>query len=372
MRAQIIAGGGLAGAAAACALAQAGRTVRVLERSTGPTDKVCGDFLSSEAQHYLAQLGLDVAGLGGHPITRVRLVRGARVREARLPFRGLGLSRRILDEALLRHAAAAGAEVARGVSVDRLSPEIDFLATGKHDLRIGGRKPATTPEDLVGFKTYLELGSTQRDALADAVEVILFADGYAGLQQVGNGRANLCLLIHRDHLRHAGGTWTALLEDLRRGSPHLHGRLTGARMLLARPLAIARVPYGFIHRPDAAESVFRLGDQACVIPSFAGDGMAMALHSAALAVRCHLRGMPAAAYHRQLSRDVAGPIRRAGALYRIGQWRIGRWAPGQALLIHALRLSPGLLTHAAAATRIAEAAWLHGGATPAHPTVAVP
>lgn len=354
MTPQVIAGGGLAGAAAACGLAQAGRPVTVLERTTLATDKVCGDFLSSEAQHYLARLGLDPTALGGHPIDRVRLVRGALAIEARLPFRGLGLSRRVLDEALLRHAAAAGAQVRRGVAVERLSPSISFLATGKHDLRGDGRKLLTPPEELVGFKTYLDFSPAQRDALGSAVEVILFADGYAGLQLVEAGRANLCLLIHRDHLMRAGGTWPALLDDLRRLSPHLHARLSGATMLLARPLAIARVPYGFIHRPEAAETVFRLGDQACVIPSFAGDGMAIALHSAALAVRCHLRGVPPAEYHRLLRRDVARPIRRAGALYRIGRWR-----PGQALLMQALQLSPRLLARAAAATRITEAAWLH-------------
>jgi flavin-dependent dehydrogenase len=353
MTPQFIAGGGLAGAAAACALAQAGRAVTVLERSSGPTDKICGDFLSSEAQHYLTRLGLNLAALGGHSIDLVRLVRGTRIVTARLPFRGLGLSRRVLDEAVLHHAEAAGAQIRRGVTVDRLSTAIGFLATGKHDLRTAARKLAVAPEELVGFKTYLRLSPSQQDALAHAVEMILFADGYAGLQLVEGGRANLCLLIHRDHLMRTGGTWPALLDDLRRLSPHLHARLSGATALLARPLAIARVPYGFLHCPEPAETAFRLGDQACVIPSFAGDGMAMALHSAALAVRCHLNGIPPAEYHRLLHRDVARPIRRAGALYRLG-----RWAPGQALLMQALRLSPGLLARAAAATRIAEAAWL--------------
>ncbi len=42
-------------------------------------------------------------------------------------------------------------------------------------------------------------------------------------------------------------------------------------------------------------------------------------------------------------------------------YRIGRWALEQMLLIPRLRLSPSLLVRAAAATRIAEAAWLHGG-----------
>ena len=46
MRAVLVIGGGLAGAAAAVHLAGAGRDVCLLERTTGPHDKVCGEFLS--------------------------------------------------------------------------------------------------------------------------------------------------------------------------------------------------------------------------------------------------------------------------------------------------------------------------------------
>jgi flavin-dependent dehydrogenase len=349
----LIAGGGLAGAAAACALAKAGHRVRVLERSTGPADKICGDFLSVEAQHYLHRLGLDPLALGGHPITRVRVARGTRIAEAALPFQGLGLSRRVLDEALLHHAATCGADIRRGETVTRLTPDIRFLATGKHDLRAAPRRPRTQPEPLVGFKTYLRLSASAQTALTGTVEIILFADGYAGLQLVEGGVANLCLLTHRDRLAHAGGTWPALLEDLQRGSPHLSARLQSATALLARPLCIARVPYGFIHPATHGETAFRLGDQACVIPSFTGDGMAMALHSAALAVNCHLDGRRPEDYHRLLRRDVTGPIVRAGALYRAG-----RSATGQAMLMAALRAWPGLLRLAAAATRLPEPTWM--------------
>src|SRR3712207_8011643 len=45
-------------------------------------------------------------------------------------------------------------------------------------------------------------------------------------------------------------------------SPHLARRLDGAEPLLDRPLAIARVPYGFRHRASPGETLFRLGDQA--------------------------------------------------------------------------------------------------------------
>ena len=53
-----VAGGGLAGAAAASRLALAGRRVVLFERERGPHDKVCGEFLSGEAAAELTALGL--------------------------------------------------------------------------------------------------------------------------------------------------------------------------------------------------------------------------------------------------------------------------------------------------------------------------
>ncbi len=352
MTALVIAGGGLAGAAAACELARAGAKVVVLERSTEPSHKICGEFLSTEAQHYLGRLGVDPLALGGHLIDRVRLVRRADIVEAQLPFRGVGLSRFVLDEALLDHATAVGAEVRRGVTVGEISADIRFLATGKHDLRGVRRETREEPEDLVGFKMYLRLQSAQLAALAGVVEVVLFDGGYAGLQRVEDGRVNLCLLIHRRRLAELGGIGE-LLAALSRENLHLRGRLEGAERLLSRPLTIARVPYGFVHQAQEGETLFRLGDQACVIPSFSGDGMSMALHSAALAVRFQLAGASPATFHRQLRRDVERPIRRAMQLYRFG-----RSVAGQIILLRAVRLWPGLLRQVAHATRVPSEAWL--------------
>ncbi|MBN8908698.1 MAG: FAD-dependent monooxygenase, partial [Rhodospirillales bacterium] len=110
----MIVGGGPAGSALACLLAGAGREVLLLEREAAPTDKVCGDFLSIEALRSVAALGLDVHRLGAAPITALRLVHGAHVAETALPFAALGLSRRVLDEALLTLAEDRGAKVLRG------------------------------------------------------------------------------------------------------------------------------------------------------------------------------------------------------------------------------------------------------------------
>ena len=359
----VVAGGGLAGAAAACLLARAGKRVLLFERMAGPAPKICGEFVSAEAQRILARLGADPAALGAHRIDRLRLVRGASVVEAALPFAGYGLSRRVLDEALLRAAAGAGADIRRGHAValarsgDPVTLDIEgmgempaaalFLATGKHDLRGARRRPGAEPEELVGFKTHLRLADAQSAALAGCVELILLPDGYAGLQRVEGGRANLCLLTQRSRLQRAGGEWDGLLRDLLDSAPHLRTRLEGAAPLDARPLSIYRVPYGFVHAPAAedAAGVFRLGDQMGVIHSFTGDGMSIALHSATAAAAAYLAGQPAEAYHRRMRRDVGGQIRRASALYGLA-----RSAPG--LLMRLGAAWPSGLSLAAALTRV--------------------
>jgi flavin-dependent dehydrogenase len=377
----MVAGGGLAGAAAAVGLAQAGLAVTLIERETQPVDKICGEFLSTEAQEYLSRLGLDVTRLSGAAISRLRLVRGAKTVQADLPFSAIGLSRRKLDEALLRHAQDAGVQVLRGHSVRRISikdkialeieglgtatPDILMLATGKHELRgikrefsptimandpsahprpvmaaldaaihalpfksrrrhdsqprLPGVSPSDNKKNLIGFKMYFRLRAAARASLQDHIELIFFPGGYAGLQMIENGIANLCLLVDRDRYRLCGGNWENLLAYLKTSSAVLADQLTEAEPLLAQPLTIYQVPYGFIHQPRAGDppGLFRLGDQACVIHSFTGDGMSIALHSAMLAVRAVLEGKDGNSFHRQLAADVRGQMKRADAIYTL-------------------------------------------------------
>lgn len=358
----VIAGGGLAGAAAACLLARDGRDVTLLERDVGPRDKICGEFLSSEAVGYLAGLGVDVAAMGAAPIHAMRLIHGRAVAETALPFVAAGLSRRVLDEALLRAAAAAGATVRRGVSVRGIAPgRVELvgetltaptllLATGKHDLRGSPRTPGAEPEALVGYKMYYTLKPAQTTALRGYVEIILFDGGYAGLQMIEGGAANLCLLVHRRRLDAAGG-WPALLDALCRDSEHLAARLRGATPLLERPLTIFRVPYGYVHSAAGAGGVFRLGDQAAVIPSFCGDGMSIALHSAHRAAQVLRAGGDADAYHAQMRCDVGAPVRLAFGLYRATRSAVARTA-----MVAACRRWPGLMRAVATRTRVPDAA----------------
>ena len=348
----LIVGGGPAGAAAACRL---GPRATLLERERGPAHKVCGEFISGEALADLAGLGVDVAALGAAPIGAMRLVHRGRVAESRLPFAAAGLSRYALDEALLARATAAGAEVHRGVRVrsaqrgevateaGALPAPTLLLATGKHDLRGLTRQVSREPEALIGFKLHLRLRPAQQAALAGHVEVLLFAGGYAGLQLVEDGAANLCLLVDRARY---GGEWPTLRVALEREDPHLARRLEGAAAAWDRPLSIFRVPYGFVHG-GAEDGVFRLGDQAAVIPSFCGDGMAIALHSGRLAADAVLAGRGAAPYHSAMRRDAGRPVRFAHTLYRVTRSRVMR-----DVAVAAARRWPGLLRAVATQTRV--------------------
>jgi menaquinone-9 beta-reductase len=353
----LVVGGGLAGGAVATLLARTGRPVQLLERTTQPTDKVCGEFLSIEAQRILARLGVDLDHLGASRIATLRLAWGQRTIEAALPFVARGLTRMRLDDALLACAEAAGARVMRGVTVrsigrGRIESSIGdvpagllLLASGKHEVRGAARATAGCATGYVGFKTHWRLDRRAREALAGKVDVILFDGGYAGLQLVEDGLANLCLLVTKARLAAAGGDWPRLLQTLLR-EPHAAAMLGGGAQCAPRPLTIAGVPYGFLHR-RADDGLFRLGDQAAVIPSFCGEGMAIALHSAATAAAIIAGGGSSADYGAVLADDVARRLRVAMAVQRAGQ---ADWS--RTLIWKGLRIWPRLIDYVIHLTRV--------------------
>ncbi|WP_156257053.1 NAD(P)/FAD-dependent oxidoreductase, partial [Sandarakinorhabdus oryzae] len=326
----LIVGGGLAGTAAGIDLARTGHAPLLLEREAGPHDKICGEFLSGEAVAALAGLGVDARALGAVPISRVEVNAGHRHVSAKLPFPALSLSRRVLDEALLERAAASGVEVQRGVTVRGLADGIaqttvgdiaasaSMLASGKHDVR-GAPRP--DGPDEIGFKMYFRDAALSR-RLAGTVAVTFFDGGYAGLQPVEGDRLNLCLLIGGAHYRMLG-SWQTLLARLT-DEPAL-AALADAEPLLPRPLAISRVPYGHLAR-TATDGLWRLGDQAAVIPSFCGDGMAIALESGRLAAAMLAQGATAADYQTELLGRTRRPVRLAMAALAIARHPVGRLA----------------------------------------------
>jgi flavin-dependent dehydrogenase len=360
----LILGGGVAGCAASIALARKGRSVTLVERESVPGHKVCGEFLSGEALEDLDVLGIDVASLGAVPIDYVRLAAAKRAAEAPLPFPAASLTRKTLDTALIAEAIAAGVKVERGRSVQSLSrttanvwqatlddgstreaPTV-FLATGKHDLR--GHARPDDPQRWVAFKMYFRLSPAQASELSRASELMLYPGGYGGIQPVEGGIANLCCVVQQRHLARVGHRWDNFLAKIQRDCPHLAMRLDGAEPLLAKPIAITHIPYGYIRR-TTENGLFCVGDQAAVIPSFTGDGISIALHTARSAVSAYLSAEPAPHFQAKLRSALLAQMRLAEVAADGLNNSLAR-----AVLPFCLRVWPGVMRVTARLTRVAQ------------------
>lgn len=357
----LIIGGGPAGAACAITLARAGLRPMVLERHARPHDALCGGFLSWTTVRRLHAFGVDPEALGAHPVGTVRLFAGSRSAEAKLPQRCWSLSRRVLDSALLARAETEGAEVRRGVRASRLGEDgaveltggdliegaATVLATGKHDLRGAGR-PAMSADPAVGLRWRLVRSPALQALVGHAVELHLFAGGYAGLAIQEDGAANLCMAVKRSVLAAAGGDPLCLLELLAGDNPALTARIAAAGGQPGAAQAVANAPYGWItSRP--VSGALRIGDQAAVIPSLAGEGMAFALASGAAAGAAIRQGLEALRFQRRLAMRLRVAVRVAGAIAHVGASEAGA-----GIMVRAVGLWPGLSGLAARLSRIGD------------------
>ena len=106
----IVVGAGPAGSAAAYHLASAGADVLLLEKSSFPRDKICGDGLTPRAVKQLIGLGLDLDAPGWQRNLGLRIVGAGHRLElpwpelSSYPPYGMVRNRMDLDEILARHA----------------------------------------------------------------------------------------------------------------------------------------------------------------------------------------------------------------------------------------------------------------------------
>jgi flavin-dependent dehydrogenase len=356
----------VAGCAASIALARKGRRVTLIEREPTPRHKVCGEFLSGEALEDLHALGIDVASLGAVPIDYVRLAAARRAAEAPLPFSAASLTRKALDTALIAEAIGAGVRVERGRNVKtlaRTAPNVwqvtlddgttfeaptVFLATGKHDLR--GHARPEDPQRWVAFKMYFQLTRGQAAELEHASELMLYPGGYGGIQPVEGGIANFCCVVQQRYLARVGHRWENFLAKVQQDCPHLAMRLAGAEPLLAKPIAVTHIPYGYI-RPTSENGLYCIGDQAAVIPSFTGDGISIALHTARCAVAAYVAEEPAPVFQAKLRSALMTQMRLAELAADGLNNGFAR-----AVLPFCLKVWPGVMRVTAKLTRVAHQA----------------
>jgi hypothetical protein len=332
----------------------------VLEKQTETGDAICGGFLSWATLRQLAALGIDSSDLDGQCVTRLTVHSQRRSHTIALPAPAMGVSRRRLDSVMLGQAENSGATIRRGCTVKRVAHDhliigdteclpwdSLFLASGKHDARGCARNIPPSGDPELGLRVRLLASPQVQALLAGKIELHLFDRGYLGLVLQENGTLNACMAVRKSRLTDAGGRPARLFAQIADASPALADRL-GALPPAMQFDAIGHIPYGW-RTPNTVQGLFRLGDQAAVIPSLAGEGIGIALASAARAVHYWTIHGPAGAipFQRAFALAAARPLHIAGLAKTWGT----RNRAGAALLL-ALSRFPGLLAMVARLTRI--------------------
>ena len=300
MRDVIVIGAGLAGSGLATQLATQGWDVLLLERDHFPRHKVCGEFLSPEAQQSLQALGLDdaVATLTPSLLSQAKFVsRRGFALQLPLPGYAWGVSRYALDTALAIGAQHAGVELHTGVTVRGYQAVDGAFLVQTRDADGPAVVRARTVIAACGRHTQAGLPPQSRSAAAQAryvgvkchfdqvemptqVELFMLPGGYVGINPIEGGRVNVCFLIAYATFAQAGKRLEPLLDKAAQWNPAFGQRLAHGRFLPETAAVVAPVD---TYRPAAPwAGLACIGDTAAMIPPLCGDGMAMALRSAEL------------------------------------------------------------------------------------------
>jgi len=297
-----IIGGGPAGCAAALEARRLGLSVAIWERDRFPRDKVCGEFISSEALPLL-QTAIPQTVVLGASIGCAEFISDRGVsRTFRLPRPALGLSRRRLDAALWKASEAAGADVHEGESVRKVGRqaslwEIESVAGNVHRAKAlivacgrwwsveGLSSPARqtasrTPGEWIGAKAHFAGIPSHGN-----VEMYFFSGGYCGLAPIEDGACNVCCLVRRERVRECGAkgladfaAWLAQVSHL----PALEMRLRKARQVSP---VVTTAPVHLEQRQATQGGALIVGDAAGFLDPFTGEGISMALHGGRLAAQ---------------------------------------------------------------------------------------
>lgn len=359
----LVIGGGLAGCSTALQLIRNGHEVLLAEQSTYPRHKLCGEFLSPEAQSSFRRLGVleAVHDAGAATISQTRLTApSGTATEHALPNTALGLSRYALDRFLFQQACTAGADGRPGTRVTDVDGSLDegFAVTvggetvearlvlgayGRRGLldRTLERPFLEQKSPYVAFKAHYA-GPSAAD-LRDTIELHSAPGGYCGLSPVEEDRVNVCWIGHTDALKDAGGTPAGMLDETLRQNPVLDDRLRGLTRASDQFEAVSQVP--LMPKSRFAGDMCMIGDAAGMIAPLCGEGMAMALQTADLVsplASDFLDGRRTASSFRTAYENAW--TNAFGRRMRLGRWiHAAAFRPGAArLLVQSCHLLPPL------------------------------
>ena len=314
-----ILGAGPAGSTLGALLASRGASVALIDRGTFPRDKVCGEFLSYDALPLMERLGIsDEIDRCGSPWIRCCCIVGrSRTYEFPMPEPSRGVSRLLLDELLFRVATTRGAQSWDGWTAESIdSQSITLSRSGsasareRHGAEQDRETRVITARAIVGawgrwgrFDTQLRRAFVRdrshrsfgfkrhyrRESAAqqDTIELHSFERGYLGVNDIEGGLTNICGLVHSTRLAGHRGRWESFVETLRTEEPSLDAMYSAYSP--AQDDFLSSEPVVFRARRAVEGGVFMIGDASGIVDPLTGNGMAMAIQSAAVAAPHVLR-----------------------------------------------------------------------------------
>ncbi len=291
-------GAGLSGCSAAIQLAKLGYRVLLLEQSHYPMHKLCGEFLSVEVTESFEHLGImeQVRKVGAQPIHRAYLTTsgGASFR-SKLPSTAMGLSRYQLDLMLFQRAQAMNVtcidntkvtgvtgNLTEGFTVNTTKGEFSgrlvLGAFGKRSSldRTLNRSFMQKRSPWVAYKGHF----TGVD-IADVIELHSFPNGYCGLSQIETGEINVCWIAHEWVMKEPIHPELDIPESLAK-NPVLADRFRQMQRVSLSLQGLSQISFAL--KENFYNDICMIGDTAGMITPLCGDGMAMALRSAEIAV----------------------------------------------------------------------------------------